>query len=410
MKILIRGGGFENKGAEAMLLSCRQALGSTWPEAKFYMTSTSGKLTHAASCGIEALVPEYKLGEYLKMLVGRVPVGELSSRERTRQAVRTQAEIRATPVPDIVLDLSGFAYGDAWRSRYVEQTLRWMNAFPSSKFYFLPQAWGPFEDRASAELVRKMLERSSGFWARDEISRNHLSDLLNIPLAEVAWSPDIALSFEEGDRVTGETLIKCDYGFTEFTQPKVIIVPNRHVYHRMTGTKENSTYILLLELIVQRFLEQGVSIILVATEMNMGGREPRDDRSLCRFLAEKFNPDEKVYTSDKWYTAAQVQSILMCADFIVTSRFHGAVLALAKGVPVSTLGWSHKYRELMRFYDQEEYALEPLHQDVSEVAESVVHAYASRIEAGENLSNHEVVSLNKKLWSVIENKEKLGAI
>jgi polysaccharide pyruvyl transferase WcaK-like protein len=44
-------------------------------------------------------------------------------------------------------------------------------------------------------------------------------------------------------------------------------------------------------------------------------------------------------------------------DLFLASRFHAMVSALAAGVPTLLIGWSHKYREVMRQFDVEEWAL-----------------------------------------------------
>ena len=42
-------------------------------------------------------------------------------------------------------------------------------------------------------------------------------------------------------------------------------------------------------------------------------------------------------------------------QFVVGSRYHGLVAALSQNIPVISLGWSHKYAELMKSYNIEEF-------------------------------------------------------
>ena len=42
--------------------------------------------------------------------------------------------------------------------------------------------------------------------------------------------------------------------------------------------------------------------------------------------------------------------------FVVTSRFHAMIFALMQRVPVLLVGWSHKYQEVLDYYNLGKYA------------------------------------------------------
>ena len=51
------------------------------------------------------------------------------------------------------------------------------------------------------------------------------------------------------------------------------------------------------------------------------------------------------------YTPGEIRALIGRADVFLACRFHAMVSALAMGVPVAVLGWSHKYREVQAQFD-----------------------------------------------------------
>ena len=51
-------------------------------------------------------------------------------------------------------------------------------------------------------------------------------------------------------------------------------------------------------------------------------------------------------------------------DLIISSRYHGLVAAISQGIPVISIGWSHKYDELMSSYLLGKYNFTKKNQDL----------------------------------------------
>ncbi len=51
------------------------------------------------------------------------------------------------------------------------------------------------------------------------------------------------------------------------------------------------------------------------------------------------------------YSPGEMKSLIAMTDVFLSSRFHAMVSALACGVPVAVVGWSHKYREVLKQFD-----------------------------------------------------------
>jgi coenzyme F420 hydrogenase subunit beta len=76
-----------------------------------------------------------------------------------------------------------------------------------------------------------------------------------------------------------------------------------------------------------------------------------------------------------------LRALISRGDALVTSRFHAMISALATTTPVLVVGWSHKYAEVLREFDLEEWVL-----DFAEVpAAGLVDRVESLLETGPSI-------------------------
>src|SRR5690606_11778492 len=81
---------------------------------------------------------------------------------------------------DVILEGSGFAYGDFFGAHKAE--IKMLNHFPKWKSHgikviMLPQAFGPFSDEKIRNNMRNILRNSDLVFARDPYSYDYLIDL-----------------------------------------------------------------------------------------------------------------------------------------------------------------------------------------------------------------------------------------
>lgn len=77
------------------------------------------------------------------------------------------------------------------------------------------------------------------------------------------------------------------------------------------------------------------------------------------------------------------------SQFIITSRYHPAVFSLSLGTPVIIIGWSHKYKELMKLFKQEGYYINSSDNLIKEKTKEAV----TRMIAGKNNHAREIASI-----------------
>ena len=96
----------------------------------------------------------------------------------------------------------------------------------------------------------------------------------------------------------------------------------------------------------------------------LGVDSVNDDYSVCCDIIRQLNPDVRYSIVDHEMSARECKSVIGNAYMAIGSRYHFLIAALSSGVPAMALGWSHKYRELFREFQSEEYVLE--YQDMTQ--------------------------------------------
>ena len=81
---------------------------------------------------------------------------------------------------DVVLDASGFAYGDQWPDIAVTRMVAELKRYNANgkKYIFMPQAFGPFTSNVTVNALKINLSKSSLVIAREDSSYQFLMDII----------------------------------------------------------------------------------------------------------------------------------------------------------------------------------------------------------------------------------------
>lgn len=270
-----------------------------------------------------ALVVELGLHQY----VGN-PRAENLDKLLPKMQVHRLVNIKAL---DGVLDASGFAMGDAWGVN----TARWLlrkyrqwnrNGLP---IVALPQAYGSFEDRELASMCREALAYCTRVYPRDAVSAAHLKSL-GINSQVLSPVPDITI----GETLTDRTTARSD---------RLVIVPNWNLAAR----GDSGAYFASLVESVNWGNSRGMEVVGVL-------HEGRKDLELLQHL--RAETDIRILAD---LTGWQTKEYIAGAAIVVAGRYHAVLAALTTGTPVLTHSWSHKYLEVLRQFDVEDWLTPP---------------------------------------------------
>lgn len=365
MNILFRGGGFSNKGDEAMMLTVQRELARRLPRANFFLSTSRASAEMAHSSGLLPFIsrggPLSRAWRLAATCVTKKDVRRVS--RVSKLAGETLAHLKHV---DCVVDISGFNYSDAWGASRAQRGLAWAGYCRDHDrpYVCMPQAWGPFRQSRLADAVRRLCGGASSLYARDEVSLSLLRELLGPAGKDVSLAPDIVFLFAGESPTAGRKVLE-SLGVDTESGPLVGIAPNMRVYQRCRGVGAANEYIQLMIQVAEHCIQTwGASAILVPHEFSLRNVAQQDDRSLCGLIKVGVSQSERCFTLREYASAPIIKSIEAQLDFMIGSRFHSCVFALSSGVPAVALGWAHKYPELMKLVGLDGNAL--IHTDFAE--------------------------------------------
>ncbi|WMN61218.1 polysaccharide pyruvyl transferase family protein [Pseudoalteromonas xiamenensis] len=323
INIEIKGVQFSNKGAELMLLSILAQLEKELGEYNLVL-SPGPNLPYKMRA---------KLGAFQKLSFRRGPLdltgifGKLPhfiKRLLKRYGIVTEADV------DVILNASGFSYGDQWPLNDLKNAAKEAVRFKKAgkPYILLPQALGPFTKVDHAKAAHLMINSSTKVYARDRISFQACKVLNENGCLEL--SPD----------------------FTALIEPKIIepfdnktvcFIPNNKVvskYHNEEAQGDIDKYVAFWRNQAEIFIKYGFDVILL-------NHEGEEDKLLCNKIAEAIEGDIQIVDT---LEAIEIKAFLGGCHAVVSSRFHGCVSALSQGIPCLATSWSHKYEMLFEEY------------------------------------------------------------
>lgn len=305
MIIEIKGIGFPNKGAELMLLAAQQAIISRIPDIIFCMEVTHRNIRYLKNYNLKPKWPTSILGKTLTSTLDVLPMPVISDKKI-----------------NVILDCSGFAYGDHWgfkkaKSRLSKNIEAWKSE--GKKVILLPQAFGPFTENQLVSAMETIIVSSDLIYTRDKISLDYLK-ALNTKKSNIQLAPDYT------------SLVKPKKYMPEKRQ-RVAIIPNKKML-----LFNDDLYIKLITKAINYIeitMKKHVDIVL---------HETKHDKTIVEQICKNLRKPIDVISNENPET---LKAIIGNYEWIIGSRYHAILSALNQGVPSLVMGWSHKYDQLM---------------------------------------------------------------
>lgn len=314
--IEIRGVNFRNAGSAMMVDTVMQELGGRGGEDRFCVA------LHPRGCRYSDIAPR---GMYPLLSLRRKGI-DLSFLERMiPHSLAKSLELAFDEDIDGLIDISGFAYGDAWPSRNAKFTAKKALAIhgKSGKIALLPQAFGPFSRNEERRYVAQLVELADLVWARDSVSMEAIFSISKDFKSKVRMAGDFTVLLKPAD---ANPLTIGKY---------VAIVPNVKMYK-----VDRPGYLGLLVATARAARTQGYEVVIVTHEdsdldviRDAGMADGRAIAPPILFRSENVKVIKKVLSD---------------AEFVFSSRYHATISALTSFVPVIGTSWSHKYEELYK--------------------------------------------------------------
>jgi colanic acid/amylovoran biosynthesis protein len=320
MIIELRGVEFHNKGAELMLHAILERIREELPDSEFVMEQGgSVPFEKLRANHIYAKLKKKRYGIRYERIGALLP----------KSLLRGKGYILPKEI-DVVLDGSGFAFGDQWGAhkagyRLADHVADWKRS--GKKVIMLPQALGPFSDEDLIAKMKHIISYADLIFARDEVSFNYIK-ALSPQSSNIVLRPDFT------------NLIKGSLpSYFDNTKYEVAIIPNNKMIEA-TSDKEGEAYSGLLKNMVNIIQSMGYKPFFLI-------HEGKKDIKLADATNAAIEVPIQVLVEDN---PLHVKGIIGASKAVITSRFHGLVSCLSQSVPCLATGWSHKYEMLLKDY------------------------------------------------------------
>lgn len=261
------------------------------------------------------------------------PVGKSEWLRKTMTKLGTFLLRRQRPLfsdeIDLVLFSPGFRFSDQFEvppECYLAAEQQWFGSFRKKgrRFYFMPQAFGPFSVEATKVRMKRLFALATHIYPREKTSYESVLPLVADSSA-VSISPDFTCMYK------GE-YYPLPFGKGDY----VVIIPNRQMLVRSPDGIAGK-YCDFMVGLSKRLKARGENIVLL-------NHEGTNDKGLIEILNASID-NAGLAVCD--VSGGACKSVIAGAKLVVTSRFHGLVSALSEGVPALCTSWSHKYQELV---------------------------------------------------------------
>lgn len=376
--VLIVGANFENKGAQSMLFVTVDELKKRIPECTVYFASYEAfdeskyafkKVFYSEDAKNIALgknSTKLRIKCTVKDVIKFV-IGKHNNLFRFNELNKIIKKI------DLIIDVSGFNVGKQWSTQIQEAYLN--NIRIAKKFnipmIMMPQSFGPFDYPENKQFLLKEIEELLRYpkiiFARE--IEGYQSLIREFKLGNVRLSMDMVLQSGGVDinniyRVP--QLLKCETNLPQIHANSVAVIPNAKCFSH--GDKDK----------IIRIYEELITYLTTAGKKVYILRHSEKDAAVCQLLADIFSNNINVQLLEEELSCIEYDELVKKFDFILCSRYHGAVHAYRNGIPCVLLGWADKYKELAHNLNQDQFVFDLT--DLAVGAEEIKKALTVLIE------------------------------
>ncbi len=237
---------------------------------------------------------------------------------------------------EIILDCSGYQYGDPWSEigKVLSMRLLMYQQFRAKggRIIMMPMALGPFSKRTVASTAAGIFQLADLVFARDKVSYQHALDV-GCPSSRLELAPDYS---NAAAPIMPEA--------PELWANRVCIVPSTRMMDK-TPEKTHSVYLDTLRSCIRQVRAHDLEPVLLVHQS--------EDLLLAQQLSASIEGGVMVVDP----SPKEAKGIIASSRALIGSRFHALISALSQGTPAIGTGWTHKYQAIFAEYGCEEYLI-----------------------------------------------------
>jgi polysaccharide pyruvyl transferase WcaK-like protein len=329
-----------NKGQELMFHACHDFLRYEGIEGAVSVTAGSFRILKSLK-----FQTQYQLKHLLHIHGNRYPATAflLNNTGRLLPArVKKAFDLVTRDEVDAILDFSGFQYSDQWGRTPIELAIRSVQRLrpKGKKFIYLPQSFGPFEDKVNRENIRLLVDGADLIFAREEASYDYLISVCG-RRDSIRIAPDFS-NLVEPIEIPDPVM----------TPRTVLIVPNARMLDRVDLNCRNA-YLPFLAKCTRFVRDKGLSPVILLNEAI-------EDAAIAKELISELGFTIPIIA---YQDPRILKGCIKRAFLMIGSRYHALVSSLSQSVPALATEWTHKYEALMKLYQCPDSLVSPLDPD-----------------------------------------------
>jgi colanic acid/amylovoran biosynthesis protein len=270
---------------------------------------------------------------------------------------------------DLLLDIGGITFADG-RLKYLPYNILtiWPSIIHRVPVVKLSQAAGSFRNPILRIVAKYFLSRCAHIFARGEKTMEYLEDL-GLEQDRISLAADIAFVYlpeyclsQENDFAVEQLCTLLDLKIAE-NQKIICISPSVLVSEKMRSNQVS--YADLMIDIIKKGDYQNETYVFVPNATREGSKKTRNnDLQVIKELRDRAEVElpARIYNKMIWadydLSTRGVDKIIQRANIVIASRFHTMVAALRSFKPTIIVGWSHKYKEVMKRFGQDEFVFD----------------------------------------------------
>jgi len=370
--IIITGGEFFNKGAQAMSYMTIDRVKKEFPNHHILFASDLDMKRDAserAKYNFQMINNPYGRNPY--------PGENLLRKILKKRIVPKKPKINLNNI-EYLFDISGYALSTQGGKKGWKKTRDLLSKHQQAleygtKVIIMPQSIGPFfyKDDVNSEKVRQavkhVLSKVNVLFVREKQGLEELQEKIGIKHA--IYSPDLVLTNRseldmKNIYCDGEPKLK----IYEIKENSVAIIPNKRNNKNGNELENLEAYFT----IINKLLEHQKNIYLISHSY--------DDIAMCKKIANTYTENPKIHLITDDMTPNEFEKLISQFEFAIASRFHSIVHAYKKGIPCVLMGWAAKYHELATLFSQDDYVVDVRTANIGEKLLSAVVKILDEVE------------------------------
>ncbi len=243
------------------------------------------------------------------------------------------------------------------------------------KVVFLPNSFGPFEGLTVKNQVRNVFNNLDLIYARENVSANSLSNLIN---RNIPVEMDLGFFLNEGELEESERILS-KYNLN--SSDKIVGITIRPWRFPGLDNPEElyENYIDSVVKLSNHVLKQGYKVALC--NQSLGPNAHEDDRNAIKKFLSKIDNENIVWINEN-LPCDILKAVYSHFYFFIGTRFHSIIFSLTSLVPSLAIGYGgNKAKGIMSDFNLEEYVVQI--QDVSPA--KLINIFDDAIENYDNI-------------------------